>query len=51
MTKADESKETPADEAKETPAEEAAEAKAGKEEPMKKSLWGGQLAPRINGKL
>jgi hypothetical protein len=45
ITKADEAKETPADEAKETPAEEAAEAKAGTEEPIKKSLWGGMFAP------
>lgn len=47
IEKAAESSETAEDEAKETPAEEAAEAKAGKEEPIKKSspLWNGAFAP------
>jgi hypothetical protein len=51
MGKAVEAKETPADEAKETPAEEAAEAKAGTEEPLKKSLWGGAFSAPLIPKL
>jgi hypothetical protein len=47
IEKAAESSETSEDEAKETPAEEATEAKAGTEEPIKKSssLWNGAFAP------
>jgi hypothetical protein len=52
LEKADsEAKETPADEAKETPTEEAAEAKAGTEEPLKKSLWGGAFSAPLIPKL
>lgn len=46
MKKSADEAETPAEDAKETPADEAKE-----EKEMKKSVWGGAFAPRINGKL
>ena len=46
MTKAADEKETEAEDAKETPEDEAKE-----KTEMKKSVWGGAFAPRINGKL
>jgi len=46
IAKAADEKETEAEDAKETPADEAKE-----EKEMKKSVWGGAFAPRINGKL